>query len=645
VLIFLLFCVWTEDFETQEFFPPDDWIVVNEDALDACWYREANAGHSGVYSATCYGDTAYSGLSFTNLDYLITPQLFPQPGDSLVGLWCRGTSPSVCTLDVMISSASPPSMSSFDILYTVPVMDTNWTYFTFALNSFIGVPVFVAFRVRSVVTGEQVYLDDISLPEMTQQPFICNGRMRTKGSPSQKYLKVWGSHYEMGYAQGYLLAEEAMANMIRFAVGNSSNHMVSPIEYEYFVRPYFNQQFVISQKYQDEAQGAYDGCVAKGVDLTHPALGRDIVVEDILCLSAMCDFNVFGCSSISGWGESTDIDDTLQGGLVIARDLDYRSGQYTCIGNTSVIIAYEPDDLDEQPFVAVTIAGLIGCLSGVNREGVGLCCDYGNHRDTSYIPPHSLVPFSMACRNALESVDPDSNGIDDIFDLVHAIRDSSSLTCWDVHLFSPYDATHQVPAAILEINNVGDSLRYVTDNILSPQINSDWNIAVTNHERVLYPPVYCYRYQSMADSINADFHITTSRAVAIENAVAGWSSFAGTIHLMVFRANVIKEHPDWPSIGVSYAYRNEGAHVHKIHFYSWSELFDGTTDVCETNRPVVQQQKIQATILSGPLCMPPGVRFTVFDITGRAVDPQHIARGIYFIEIDEQIRIKVIKIR
>ena len=26
---------WTESFETPAYFPPDDWIIVNEDALDA----------------------------------------------------------------------------------------------------------------------------------------------------------------------------------------------------------------------------------------------------------------------------------------------------------------------------------------------------------------------------------------------------------------------------------------------------------------------------------------------------------------------------------------------------------------------------------------------------------------------------------
>ena len=54
---------------------------------------------------------------------------------------------------------------------------------------------------------------------------------------------------------------------------------------------------------------------------------------------------------------------------------------------------------------------------------------------------------------------------------------------------------------------------------------------------------------------------------------------------------------------------------------------------------------IGPTVLSGPLRLPEGVNCRVFDITGRVVAPQHIKPGVYFIEIDEQIVQKVIKVK
>ena len=57
------------------------------------------------------------------------------------------------------------------------------------------------------------------------------------------------------------------------------------------------------------------------------------------------------------------------------------------------------------------------------------------------------------------------------------------------------------------------------------------------------------------------------------------------------------------------------------------------------------ENQFYATILSGSLCFPEGKICKVFDITGRIVIPDKIKPGIYFIEVDGEIRQKVIKIR
>ena len=53
----------------------------------------------------------------------------------------------------------------------------------------------------------------------------------------------------------------------------------------------------------------------------------------------------------------------------------------------------------------------------------------------------------------------------------------------------------------------------------------------------------------------------------------------------------------------------------------------------------------RATIISGPLNIPLHRPFKVFDISGRAVIPERIEPGIYFIEIDGKIAQKIVKIR
>ena len=51
------------------------------------------------------------------------------------------------------------------------------------------------------------------------------------------------------------------------------------------------------------------------------------------------------------------------------------------------------------------------------------------------------------------------------------------------------------------------------------------------------------------------------------------------------------------------------------------------------------------TIFNGPLILPEGKNYKVFDITGRVVLPDKIKPGVYFIEIDGEIKQKVVKIR
>ncbi|GAJ05178.1 unnamed protein product, partial [marine sediment metagenome] len=99
-----------------------------------------------------------------------------------------------------------------------------------------------------------------------------------------------------------------------------------------------------------------------------------------------------------------------------------------------------------------------------------------------------------------------------------------------------------------------------------------------------------------------------------------WSYFAGTVQSMVFRPNLILEHPDWPFVGVSYAYRNQGAHTHYKHYYSWNELFEGVPGIEEQDLCPSKKYNYSATIFSGPLQLPVGKKCKVFDITGRQVE-------------------------
>ena len=557
---------WAEGFESVPYFPPDHWIVVNADAYDAYWAPTQNVVHSGIRAAVCGAD-----VNSQNADYLITPRVLPRldTGDTLVTFWARAATALPCNLDLMVSTAAIPAPSSFATLATWPATQA-WQSRSLSVAAFTSTPVYFAFRVSLLPAGQQVALDDISLPPATVQPELCNGLLRTRGDPVQQRLLIWGTHEEMGYAHGFLLAEQCIANMTRFVVGSSVYHWWNASEYQNQVLPYFRTYFSVPAEYQQEAEGLHAGMQAKGVSLYHAALGRDVTVEDLLCTNAVGDFQGFNCSSNSGWGESTAADDTLEGGLVIARNFEFSTGQNATLGNTSLIIASDPSDPGEQRTASVTFAGYFGTTSVVNGHGVGAFIDNGNHPSVGTIPPGSLIPFGFSLRSAVED-----GATLDLFGAASQIDHATSRYAYDVHLVSPADGTHPTPAAILELNNLADSLRYTSDNTIAPSIVSPTNLVVTNHHRVLYPPIYCDRYAAMACSVNANPALDTERAFRIQDSVAWWvpSYLAGTLHSIALRPNVLVEHPSWPSILASYANRYGGAHTRPRHAYSWEELF------------------------------------------------------------------------
>jgi len=62
-------------------------------------------------------------------------------------------------------------------------------------------------------------------------------------------------------------------------------------------------------------------------------------------------------------------------------------------------------------------------------------------------------------------------------------------------------------------------------------------------------------------------------------------------------------------------------------------------------KPIDKYDNLGATIFTGPLLLPEGKKCRIFDIIGRVVAPDKMRPGIYFIEIDNMIVRKVIKIR
>jgi flagellar hook capping protein FlgD len=335
-------------------------------------------------------------------------------------------------------------------------------------------------------------------------------------------LKVWGSHYDRGYAHGYLMGDQIREIAVDYFIG--AFLLYNPITYEY-CRDYFDIHFSIEQKYLTEAQGMIDGMTDAEVNMYITELDKDIEAVDVLMANSLVDlYNLyfinssleFGCSSLSAWGESTLDDPLLNGNLLITRNMDWSASQI--LVNNHLLIVNIPTEENEISWVSFSFAGMIGVLSGINSNGTAAFMNVGNIHNTE--DDLNLHPIFLSVRNGLEHYDYNQDGEQNEQDIVSSISDKNHATGSIVH------AVHDPDAIIIETNNhMGSITRSDTDNTVIPTSN----LVATNHFRALYDPSYCYRYNNFADSLNYSIEQDVFRNWNITTGAGGVYSSLHTI--------------------------------------------------------------------------------------------------------------------
>ncbi len=404
-----------------------------------------------------------------------------------------------------------------------------------------------------------------------------------KGKP---VLRVWGTHYEMGYAHGSLLAPEIVAMLEEYMLGRLLDRQ------QYWrTRNLLKWYTRVPQAYRQEMQGVYDGMV--------DALGKEGLysetIDDYFEPVDLLAFNMipeiyrlpfssegfFGgqpvlCSSISGWGEGT-----ADGKLIFARNLDFRDPGDLLEAST-LIIAYEHREsaTREKSWVSIAWPGYLGCLTGMNENGIGAGLNVGNEQPSLnqlffnvggiYIGiPFYYTSTAFALRQVVE------NSPSLLFpDPIGGFRTKLGLIniagSFDIHLFSPARGGGRglyPPAAILECSNRGTALRTTAENgDDDPELRANYYLAVTNHHRKLADPIECRRYESMVDDLNATPVLDMERAFQIERNVVMDERPFNTVYMVGFIPDTLEM---WLATaqGAVPSYRTAPSH------FTWEEIF------------------------------------------------------------------------
>ncbi len=403
-----------------------------------------------------------------------------------------------------------------------------------------------------------------------------------KGKP---VLRVWGTHYDMGYAHGYLLAEEIYDMLENFLLA------------EYLDVPNYNKTrrmlltYVhIPLIYRIELQGVYDGMRERlgNNGLFSPTINRTFKPVDLIAWNMIAEifrisFNsqsivdVPGllCSSISGWGEGT-----TDGNLVFARNLDFgRPGDV--LERNSLIIAYQPSGWFKKDWVSVAWPGYVGCVTGMNEEGVGVALNLGNEPPdikelflklgNLYLGiPLYYTSTAFTLRQGLENIGLLSYLSDPAGYFQRVLRKINILGSFDIHVFTPSNSDmfqSYPPAAIIECNHKGAVLRTAGDNQdYDPKLYSDYYLAVTNHHRKLTEPTTCWRYLTLVDRLNNTSVLDIDTAFDIERDVAYFEGPYNTVYMTGFK-------PDTLEMWVSFPEGDLAAPESEPTYFHWEDIF------------------------------------------------------------------------
>jgi len=237
-----------------------------------------------------------------------------------------------------------------------------------------------------------------------------------------RIIKVWGNHYERGYALGYLDGDRMLNLYKNYIIPALSQQGVDTL------KKYIQEEkhFVIQQKYHIEAEGMVEGIIDAG----HSA--EDLNKYDILAANTFFDFigfiskeknSSFGCSSLMNWGDAT-LGTDLNGASVISRHVDWTPNIHLI--NSSSVVAHIPQEEDEQAWIMIGFAGQMSALSGINSSSLAVFHHSLSDFYGTALKNKVYEPVWFTTRNALEVMDYNSDNVTNTNDLRDAVAQNIS---------------------------------------------------------------------------------------------------------------------------------------------------------------------------------------------------------------------------
>jgi len=335
-----------------------------------------------------------------------------------------------------------------------------------------------------------------------------------------RVLRVWGTAQERGFAHGYLLADTTVELVEGFLANGPLGGTLE--RYTRQILPKLGRM-KIDPRHEAEMRGILAGLEAKlGGPVKVDFLKRPLKYEDLVAINCTGDFIRSGCSSFAAWGEMTEDGHTIAG-----RNMDWP--EFESMVKTPIIFVNTPSsEFDAKGWVGITWPGFVGCLTGMNSEGVTAAT-----HDAGGRPPSTTSGFTPYCwtfRKAIESAAADTA----FEDTARVVQGEISIVGNNMMVTRPF-ASGQPAATVLEFdadlkNGKGLTVRSAAEGARF--------VTCTNHFRERRDPINCWRYDQLKRVLDriaksdGKRHITLDRAWKMLRGVSPEDTF--TYHSVVF---------------------------------------------------------------------------------------------------------------
>jgi len=228
--------------------------------------------------------------------------------------------------------------------------------------------------------------------KINDSTFSFNQNYLTKNKQQLWELYIKGNPLQLGYNNG-ALTQNLMEKQEDIFFSKVEGFVPSKFKQKLlnsFLKWYNRKMYLnIREDYQTEIYGLSQYSSDK-YNFIAPKYLRSLYLHGAHDIGhAMQDLMIVGCSSLAVWNENTE-----DGDLLIGRNFDFYVGDD--FAKNKLIEFVEPEN--GIPYMSVSWPGMIGVVSGMNKEGITITINAGK----SKIPMTAKTPISLVTREILQ---------------------------------------------------------------------------------------------------------------------------------------------------------------------------------------------------------------------------------------------------